>query len=42
VRAVERCLGARLAGHLRSALGLPAPATRLEVRDLPKITRPPR
>jgi transcriptional regulator GlxA family with amidase domain len=42
LRAVERCLGARLAGHLRSTLGLPAPPTRLEVRDLPKITRPPR
>jgi transcriptional regulator GlxA family with amidase domain len=42
VRAVERCLGARLAGQLRSALGLPALATRLEVRDLPKITGPSR
>lgn len=42
LRAVERCLGARLASHLRSALGLPAPATRLEVRDLPRIARPPR
>lgn len=42
LRAVERCLGARLAGHLRSSVGAPAPLTRLEVRELPKITRPPR
>jgi transcriptional regulator GlxA family with amidase domain len=42
VSAVERCLGARLATHLRGALGLPAPATRLEVRDVPRINRPTR
>ena len=42
LRAVERCLGARLAGQLRSSVGAPPPATRLELRDLPKISRPPR
>lgn len=42
LRAVERCLGARLAGQLRSSVGSPPPATRLELRDPPTISRPPR